>query len=41
MVKISEIAYTRPNKEEILQKFRQFKSAFDGAATADEFFELH
>ncbi len=41
MVKISQIVYTRPNKEQILTTFDDFKRQFDNAESVDEFYEIH
>lgn len=41
MVKISEIKYVRPNKEEILAKLADFKARFDSASSVEEFYFVH
>ncbi len=41
MVKISEIVYTRPDKDEMLSKLAEFKRRFEVAATVEEFFAVH
>lgn len=41
MVKISEIKYVRPNKEEVLTRLRSFKTRFDNAQTVEEFYAVH
>lgn len=41
MVKISEIKYIRPNKDEVLAKLAEFKNRFDGAETIQEFYAVH
>ncbi len=41
MVKISEIKYVRPNKEEILAKLANFKDRFNGASSVEEFYSVH
>ena len=41
MVKISEIKYTRPNKEEVLAKLADFKARFQAAKTVKEFYAVH
>lgn len=41
MVKISEIVYTRPDKDEMLSKLAEFKRRFEAAATVQEFFAVH
>jgi len=41
MVKISEIKYVRPNKDEVLKKLADFKARFDGAKTVKEFYAVH
>ena len=41
MVKISEIKYTRPNKDEVLSKLADFKKRFESAKTVDEFYKIH
>ncbi len=41
MVKISEIAYNRPDKDEMLAKLAEFKRRFDAAKSVDEFYTIH
>ncbi|MCM1289165.1 MAG: M3 family oligoendopeptidase [Corallococcus sp.] len=41
MVKISEIKYVRPDKDEVLAKFADFKSRFCKAGTVEEFYAVH
>lgn len=41
MVKISEIVYTRPNKNFILGEFARFKNRFESAHDAQEFYTIH
>lgn len=41
MVKISEIKYVRPNKDEVLAKLSEFKNRFDNAQTVEEFYSVH
>lgn len=41
MVKISEIKYVRPNKDEVLAKLSNFKNRFDNAQTVEEFYLVH
>lgn len=41
MVKISQIKYVRPNKDEVLAKLHEFKQRFDNAATVEEFYKVH
>lgn len=41
MVKISEIKYVRPNKDEVLAKLSEFKNRFDNAQTVEEFYLVH
>ena len=41
MVKISQIQYVRPNKEEILAKLADFKRRFEGAKSIEEFYAVH
>ena len=41
MVKISEIKYVRPNKEEVLTSLAEFKRRFEAAKSVDEFYKIH
>ena len=41
MVKISEIKYTRPNKDEVLATLANFKRRFEAAKTVEEFYAIH
>ena len=41
MVKISEIKYTRPNKDEVLAKLKDFKHRFETAKSIEEFYAVH
>lgn len=41
MVKISEIKYVRPDKDEVLAKLADFKRRFESAQTIDEFYAVH
>ena len=41
MVKISEINYTRPDKDEVLRALADFKRRFDSAKTVEEFYKVH
>ncbi len=41
MVKISQIKYVRPNKDEVLAKLHEFKQRFDSAVTVEEFYKVH
>lgn len=41
MVKISQIQYVRPNKDEVLAKLADFKKRFMSAETVDEFYAVH
>lgn len=41
MVKISEIEYCRPNKEEVLAKLGDFKIRFENAETVEDFYAVH
>ena len=41
MVKISEIKYTRPNKDEVLSKLADFKRRFETAKSIEEFYAVH
>ncbi len=41
MIKISQIQYIRPNKEEILAKLAEFKQRFENAKTVEEFYAVH
>jgi M3 family oligoendopeptidase len=40
-MKVSQIPYTRPNKEEVLAALDAFKARFDGAANVSEFLAVH
>ncbi len=40
-VKISQIVYTRPNKDEVLSQLNQFKRRFEAARSVDEFYNVH
>ncbi len=40
-MKISEIKYVRPNKDEVLARLADFKAGFEGAASVEEFYEVH
>lgn len=40
-MKISEIKYVRPNKDEVLAKLADFKARFEGAASVEEFYGVH
>ena len=41
MVKISEIVYTRPDKQQLLAKLADFKRRFQQAKTVQEFYAVH
>ncbi len=41
MVKVSQIKYERPQKEEVVAKLAEFKRSFDGAKSCREFLEIH
>ncbi len=41
MVKISQIVYTRPDKEQVLAQLADFKRRFDGARSVGEFYSVH
>ena len=41
MVKISEIIYTRPNKDEVLATLSSFKCRFEAAKSVEEFYKIH
>ncbi len=41
MVKISEIVYKRPNKDELLNKLADFKRRFEQAESVEEFYSVH
>ena len=41
MVKISEIKYVRPNKDEVLSALAEFKRRFESAKTVEEFYKVH
>ncbi len=41
MVKISEIAYTRPDKDQIISKLDSFRQRFDNAKNVEEFYSVH
>ena len=41
MVKISEIIYTRPNKDEVLATLSNFKRRFEAAKSVEEFYKIH
>ncbi len=41
MIKISQIEYARPNKDEVLAKLQEFKQRFENANSAEEFFAIH
>ena len=41
MVKISQIKYVRPNKDEVLNKLAEFKTRFNNAKTVNEFYSVH
>ncbi len=41
MVKISEIKYVRPDKDEVLAKLADFKRRFESAQTIEEFYAVH
>lgn len=41
MVKISQIKYVRPNKDEVLGKLADFKNRFDNAKSIEEFYAVH
>ncbi|MCM1194839.1 MAG: M3 family oligoendopeptidase [Corallococcus sp.] len=41
MVKISQIEYVRPNKDEVLAKLADFKKRFNEAKTVEEFYSVH
>ena len=41
MVKISQIKYVRPNKDEVLSKLADFKNRFDNAKSIEEFYAVH
>lgn len=41
MIKISQIKYVRPNKDEILEKLGDFKQRFEKAASVEEFYAVH
>ena len=41
MVKISEIKYVRPNRDEVLAKLADFKRRFENAKSIEEFYKVH
>ncbi len=41
MVKISQIKYTRPDKEQVLGQLASFKQRFDSAQSVEEFYQVH
>lgn len=41
MVKISELVYTRPDKDEMLAKLAEFKRRFEAAKSVEEFYAVH
>ena len=41
MVKISQIEYQRPNKDEVLSTLKSFKQRFENAETVEEFYQVH
>lgn len=41
MVKISEIQYVRPNKEEVLARLKNFKQRLENASSVEEFYAVH
>lgn len=41
MIKISQIKYVRPNKDEVLAKLADFKNRFEAAKTVQEFYKIH
>ena len=41
MVKISQIKYERPNKDELLQQLANFKTRFQNAKSVQEFLQIH
>ena len=41
MVKVSQIKYVRPQKEQVLQDLQAFKARFEGAASVEEFLQVH
>ena len=41
MVKLSEIKYVRPNKDEVLTKLADFKRRFEAAESIEQFYTVH
>lgn len=41
MVKISQIQYVRPDKDQVLAELANFKQRFESAKTVDEFYAVH
>ena len=41
MVKLSQIQYVRPQKEQVLQQLANFKTRFENAQSAEEFLQIH
>ena len=41
MVKISQIKYTRPDKQQLLDKAKEFKQRLDNAQSVEEFMQVH
>lgn len=40
-MKVSQIKYVRPNKDEVLAKLNEFKQRFDSAKSVEEFLQIH
>lgn len=41
MVKVSELVYKRPQKDEVIASFKKFKHDLDSASTLEEFMSVH
>ena len=41
MVKVSQLVYTRPQKEEVISSLKKFKHDLDSASTLEEFMSVH
>ena len=41
MVKLSQIQYVRPQKEQVLQQLANFKTRFENAQSAEEFLQIN
>lgn len=41
MVKVSQLKYERPDKEEVIKSLKKFKHDFDSASSVEEFLKVH